>query len=37
MSGQVIAAYVLGCAAVSIAATALLPHDAERDISQEYA
>jgi hypothetical protein len=36
-SGQVIAVYVLGCAVVSIAATVLLPHNAARDISQEYA
>ncbi len=35
-SGQVIAAYIFGCAVVSIAATALLPNNTNRDISQEF-
>ncbi len=36
-SGQVIAAYVFGCAVVSIAATALLPNNTSRDLSTEHA
>ena len=36
-SGQVIAAYVFGCAVVSIVATAFLPNNTNRDISREHA
>ena len=36
-SGYVIAGYILFCAVVSIAATALMPDLTNRDISQEHA
>ncbi len=36
-SGKVIAAYVFGCAVVSILATALLPNNMNRDMSEEHA
>jgi hypothetical protein len=36
-SGYVIAGYILFCAVVSIAATALMPDLTNRDISEEHA
>ena len=35
-SGQVIALYIFGCAVVSVAATAALPNNKDRDFAQDH-